>query len=181
MHPQTHVPDAGRPDRLRVLLVEDNADDRLLTLRALQREHASLEVVQPTSPDTLARALEAPYDLVVTDYVLGWTDGLAVTRAVKARHPLCPVVMYTGTGNEEVAVAAMKLGVDDYVLKSPTGTALSLAVRGAIAHAATGGRRDFSSRSSLQAAQYAVLCDPEVADQARHLLIQLNWRVSGAQ
>lgn len=55
------------------------------------------------------------------------------------------------------------------------------AIFGAIAHAATGGRRDFSSRSSLQAAQYAVLADAEVADQARHLLVQLNWRASGAQ
>ncbi|WP_122982326.1 general stress protein [Actinoplanes teichomyceticus] len=55
------------------------------------------------------------------------------------------------------------------------------AIFGAIAHAATGGRRDFTSRSSLQAAQYAVLADAEVADEARTLLVQLNWRVSGAQ
>jgi hypothetical protein len=55
------------------------------------------------------------------------------------------------------------------------------AIFGAIAHAATGGRRDFASRSSLQAGQYAVVTDPEVADDARHLLIPLNWRVSGAQ
>jgi hypothetical protein len=55
------------------------------------------------------------------------------------------------------------------------------AIFGAIAHAATGGRRDFTSRSSLQAAQYAVLADAEVADEARALLVRLNWQVSGAQ
>ena len=55
------------------------------------------------------------------------------------------------------------------------------AIFGAIAHAATGGRRDFASRSSLQAGQYAVTADAEVADQARSLLVQLNWRASGAQ
>jgi hypothetical protein len=55
------------------------------------------------------------------------------------------------------------------------------AVFGAIAHAATGGRRDFASRSSLQAGQYAVTTDPEVADQARTLLISLNWQASGAE
>ena len=55
------------------------------------------------------------------------------------------------------------------------------AVFGAIAHAATGGRRDFASRSSLQAGQYAVTADPEVAEQARQLLVQLNWRASGAR
>ena len=59
------------------------------------------------------------FELVVTDYHLGWTDGVEVIRAVKSRYPGCPVIMLTGTGNEEVAVAAMKAGADDYVLKSP--------------------------------------------------------------
>ncbi len=54
------------------------------------------------------------------------------------------------------------------------------AVFGAIAHAMTGGRRDFTSRSSLQAGQYVVMADPEHAEQARQLLVQLNWRASGA-
>ncbi|GAA2708530.1 general stress protein [Actinoplanes palleronii] len=55
------------------------------------------------------------------------------------------------------------------------------AIFGAIAHAATGGRRDFSSRSSLQAAQYAVIADADVADEARALLVRLNWKASGAE
>jgi hypothetical protein len=54
------------------------------------------------------------------------------------------------------------------------------AIFGAIAHATTGGRRDFASRSSLQASQYAVIVDAEVADQARQLLTRLNWQTSGA-
>ncbi|GAA0559665.1 hypothetical protein GCM10010172_48450 [Paractinoplanes ferrugineus] len=55
------------------------------------------------------------------------------------------------------------------------------AIFGAIAHAATGGRRDFASRSSIVAGQYAVTADGEVSDQARQLLVQLNWQASGAQ
>ena len=55
------------------------------------------------------------------------------------------------------------------------------AVFGAIAHAATGGRRDFASRSSIQAGTYSVTTDAELVDQARSLLTQLNWRASGAQ
>jgi len=55
------------------------------------------------------------------------------------------------------------------------------AIFGAIAHAATGGRRDFASRSSIQAGTYSVTTDPELVDQARSLLTQLNWRASGAQ
>lgn len=52
------------------------------------------------------------------------------------------------------------------------------AVFGATAHAATGGRRDFSSRSSLQASQYAVMVDAEVAAEARALITRLTWQTS---
>jgi hypothetical protein len=51
---------------------------------------------------------------------------------------------------------------------------------GAIAHAMTGGRRDFASRSSLEAGEYAVNVDPDHAEQARQLLTRLNWEASGA-
>ena len=47
---------------------------------------------------------------------------------------------------------------------------------GAIAHATTGGRRDFTSRSTLQASQYAVMVDADVAAQARQLLNRLTWQ-----
>jgi len=54
------------------------------------------------------------------------------------------------------------------------------AVFGAIAHAMTGGRRDFTSRSTLQASEYAVNVDAAHAEQARQLLTRLNWQQSGA-
>ncbi|MFI7540699.1 general stress protein [Actinoplanes sp. NPDC049599] len=54
------------------------------------------------------------------------------------------------------------------------------AIFGAIAQAMTGGRRDFTSRSSLQASQYAVVVEADVADGARQLLTRLNWQTSGA-
>jgi hypothetical protein len=52
------------------------------------------------------------------------------------------------------------------------------AIFGAIAHAATGGRRDFSSRTSLLAGQYAVNVGAEHAEAARQLLTRLNWQAS---
>lgn len=55
------------------------------------------------------------------------------------------------------------------------------AIFGAIAHRATGGRRDFTSRSTLQASQYAITVDSDNADEARHMIVQMNWRASGAQ
>jgi hypothetical protein len=55
------------------------------------------------------------------------------------------------------------------------------AIFGALAQSATRGQRDFTSRSTLQAASYAVIADAAQADQARHLLVQMNWRATGAQ
>ena len=54
------------------------------------------------------------------------------------------------------------------------------AIFGAIAHATTGGRRDFASRSSLQASQYAVTATTDASEEARALLTRLNWQTSGA-
>jgi hypothetical protein len=54
------------------------------------------------------------------------------------------------------------------------------AIFGAIAHGMTGGRRDFSSKSSLQAGEYAISVDADVADEARTLITRLTWRTSNA-
>jgi signal transduction histidine kinase len=105
---------------LRVLLVDDNPDDRLLTVRALAREFSGAAVQEAGDLAALKRALAGdPPDLVITDYHLRWANGLEVLRQSKARWPECPVIMFTGTGTEEVAVEAMKSGLEDYVLKSP--------------------------------------------------------------
>jgi len=105
---------------LRVLLIDDNPHDRALVESELRREFPDLKAEQVTDGEGFDRALGAGgFDLVITDYQLRWTDGLAVVRAVKSRFPDCPVIMFTGTGSEEVAVEAMKAGLDDYVLKSP--------------------------------------------------------------
>ncbi len=56
---------------------------------------------------------------MITDYHLRWNDGLNVLRAIKSHDPDRPVIMFTGTGTQEIAVEAMKMGLDDYVIKAP--------------------------------------------------------------
>jgi two-component system, cell cycle sensor histidine kinase and response regulator CckA len=107
-------------ENLRLLLVDDNPDDRTLVVRELHKEFPDLVVDQVYEANALARALELlGFDLVVTDYRLNWSDGLEVLRRVRSVLPDCPVIMFTGTGSEEIAVQAMKEGLDDYVVKSP--------------------------------------------------------------
>ena len=103
-----------------MLIADDNPDDRSLVIRKLSEEFPDCQFSQVTELSQLTLALErGPWDLVVTDYQLRWSDGLRVLKSVKSRWPECPVIMFTGTGSEEIAVQAMKAGLDDYVLKSP--------------------------------------------------------------
>ena len=103
-----------------VVVIDDNPDDRLLAIRELGKEFSDLHIVEIIDASELASVLEADnYDLVITDYQLKWTNGLDVLVAFKFRHPDVPVIMFTNSGTQEVAVAAMKAGLDDYVIKSP--------------------------------------------------------------
>src|SRR2546422_727476 len=111
---------------LRVLIIDDNPDDRALVMREFCLEYLDLHVRQITAEQAFADALQSgDFDLVITDSHLRWTDGLSVLRALKARYPGVPVIMFTGTGNEELAVEAMQAGLDDYLRKS-TGSAARL-------------------------------------------------------
>lgn len=103
---------------LRVLLIDDNPCDRLLAIRELRREFPNLEIEEIIEAEGFARAVElGNFNLAITDYQLRWTDGINILRAIKERHPHRPVIMFTNTGTEEIAVEAMKSGLDDYILK----------------------------------------------------------------
>ena len=105
---------------LRVLVLDDNPHDRQLTLRELRKEFPDVEAIEPLDDGEFRGALQqAAFDIVVTDFNLQWANGVDIVRAVKSGLPHCPVIMFTATGTQEVAVEAMKAGLDDYVIKSP--------------------------------------------------------------
>lgn len=107
-------------DNVRVLYVEDDPTDRELTFHHL-RQHAPEMEVQVVGTGREAREVMASqrFDLVLLDYRLPDVDGLQLLREFLADAPNVPVVMVTGSGDHEVAVAALKLGASDYVVKKP--------------------------------------------------------------
>jgi PAS domain S-box-containing protein len=104
---------------LRILLIDDNPHDRLLARHALEREFTQIQFQQVIHAEDLQQALsKGEFDLAITDYQLHWSNGLAVLEEIKRHYPEKPIVMFTNSGSEEIAVEAMKSGLDDYVIKS---------------------------------------------------------------
>jgi len=104
----------------RILLVDDDPNDRLLAIRELKQEFPAVDIREALTWQEFEQHLQNNvFDIVITDYDLRWSTGLDILRAVKEQYPERPVVMFTNSGTQEVAVEAMKAGLDDYVLKSP--------------------------------------------------------------
>jgi len=99
-----------------VLIVDD--DRYAVQPIATMASHAGYESVQAFSgEEALLRLKERPFDIVLTDLKMGEMDGISVLEHAKRLHPDCIVVLMTGYGTVEKAVAAMKKGAYDFVLK----------------------------------------------------------------
>jgi diguanylate cyclase (GGDEF)-like protein/PAS domain S-box-containing protein len=105
---------------LRILLVEDDEDDYVLTRSMLQHAATSrIELDWEQSYDAaLERIRDAPHDLYIVDYRLGRRTGLDLVRDAWERDPPAPVILLTGQDDLEVDLEATELGVTDYLVKA---------------------------------------------------------------
>jgi PAS domain S-box-containing protein len=128
-----------RPVRT-LLLIEDFAPDRELYRRALLSDAtATYRVIEA---DSVSLGLELcqteAIDAILLDYLMPDADGLRFLELLQAQSngSSPPVVMVTGEGDEAIAVSAMKLGVEDYLVKRLiTPETLQMAIRSAIENA----------------------------------------------
>jgi two-component system, response regulator len=109
----------------KILLVEDNADDRDLTLRAFRKNNIAneivvaqdgVEAVEYLLGDSNGKPLPA---LVLLDLKLPRLDGLEVLRRIRAadRTKLLPVVILTSSKEEQDLIQGYTLGANSYVRK----------------------------------------------------------------
>ncbi len=116
--------DRGR--RFRVLLVEDDEDDFILT-RDLLADIRGQQFDVDWAADSAA-ALEAAargqYDLYLIDYRLGPESGLDLLRRLVADGCRSPIIMLTGQADRDVDLEAMQAGAADYLVKGTIDAAL---------------------------------------------------------
>lgn len=104
---------------LRVLIVEDSEDDALLTLRELRRAGYDLISERVDTIETMKSALNRhTWDIVLSDYAMPSLSMLTALAMAQEKACDVPFVIVSGAIGEEAAVAAMRAGARDYVMKS---------------------------------------------------------------
>ncbi len=104
---------------LRLLLVEDTEDDAVLLLRELRRGGYEVACRRVETPEEFSAALLAEtWDLVIADYTLPRFSAPAALAIFKQSQIDIPFIVVSGRVGEETAVAAMKAGAHDYVMKA---------------------------------------------------------------
>jgi putative nucleotidyltransferase with HDIG domain len=106
------------PKPLRVLIIEDSADDAELLVRELRRGgyEPVFERVE-TAADMAAALSSNTWDLIVSDHSVWQFDALAALNLLKASGTNVPFIIVSGTIGEERAVETMKAGASDYLVK----------------------------------------------------------------
>ncbi len=151
----------GEP--LNILLVEDSEDDALLILLELRRNRFEPNWQRVETPRAFSQALETlTWDVILADYHLPRFDALTALNMVRSRRLDMPFIVVSGTIGERSAVAMMKAGVHDYVMKNNLAR-LPEAIRREL--------RDASSRRERRRMQTALQ-----ESQARLKLVTENMR-----
>lgn len=123
-----------------ILVVDDSAVDRLVARRLLEKQGWTVTQAGDGA-DALEAVERAAPALVLTDLQMPRVDGLALVEQVRERFPRVPVVLMTGHGSEEVAIAALRAGASSYVPKRKLATELIATVEQVLSASQTDDRR----------------------------------------
>ncbi len=103
---------------LRILILEDVPTDAELVERTLREAGIEFTSRRVDKRDDFLKQLEdfSP-DLILSDYSMPQFTGLEALELVKERYPAIPLIIVTGSMNEETAVECMNRGAADYLIK----------------------------------------------------------------
>ncbi|HEX7061003.1 MAG TPA: response regulator, partial [Woeseiaceae bacterium] len=119
--------------RLNLLVIDDDELDRLAVRRCVQQSSLDSQADPVGSAAEAFQRDLARYDCILLDYYLPGEDGLETLQRIRETAPHVPVVIFTGHGDEDIAVELMKAGAADYLPKaSLTPERLEAAIRHAL-------------------------------------------------
>ncbi len=104
-----------------LLVVDDTPEDREVLARIFSAGSAAeYEVLEATDATSCFKTLEERKDIdcLLLDYSMPGRDGLNVLRDLLDQYSQIPIIMVTGHGSEGIAVDALKMGAQDYVVKN---------------------------------------------------------------
>ena len=110
------------------ILVVDDEDSARVGLQRLLRQAGYTADAAPSAAAALAFAAENPPEVVITDLVMPEMDGMALCAKLHELDPELPVIVATGVGDVSSAVAAMRAGAADYLIKPVEFDALVIAI-----------------------------------------------------
>jgi len=115
---------------LRILIIEDSEADTELLLRELRRGGYAPEYERVETPEGLDAALDRQsWNLIVSDYAMPRFNGLQALKLTQEKGVDIPFIIVSGSIGEDVAVAAMKAGAHDYLMKGNTARLLPAIAR----------------------------------------------------
>lgn len=154
----------------KALWIDDHAPGEADFWHQLSQALPNLHLQPITTEKEFEHALlEADFDLVIIHHSLRWEDSLTILRRVKTQHPGCSVLMLSDTPDVELAVEAMKEGLDDFLVKTPQNmTRLPEAIQRALHRAS----RSAASREAASLRRYA---------SRLSILRQIDQAILGAQ
>jgi FixJ family two-component response regulator len=104
--------------KLRVLIVEDSEDDAILIARILKKGGCNPDYLRVDTARAMTAALSSrEWDVIISDYSMPNFDGLKALRIMQDMGMDLPFIVVSGVIGENVAVAAMRAGAHDYLLK----------------------------------------------------------------
>jgi two-component system, cell cycle sensor histidine kinase and response regulator CckA len=140
------------PQPFKILIAEDNPADAELMVRELRRAGLEPDWQRVDTEAAYLERLHGGLDLVLSDYAMPQFNGLRALELLKQRGLEVPLIIVSGTIGEDTAVAAMKLGAADYLLKDRL-TRLGAAVTHALAESRLRGEQRQSDEALRIAAQ----------------------------
>lgn len=130
--PQAYIRTFDPENALRILLLEDMPSDAALIKLELRKLQIDWEVVHVTNRQDFEEKFASykPH-FILSDYNIPQYTGMEAVKMVRNLNPYIPFIICTGRLNEETAVACIKAGADDYVLKDSLGR-LPMSILGAL-------------------------------------------------